>query len=311
MNASNSAQPRLNYVSCLSPAGLHRMAYWEWGDPDNDKVLLCVHGLTRTGRDFDALARRLCEEYRVVCPDVVGRGKSDWLSEAAYYIVPQYVNDMVTLLGHLNARELHWFGTSMGGLIGMTLAGLPGASVGAQGQGADAALLAAPVSRMILNDVGPVLQVQAIARIGEYLSDAADFASFDEATAYIRRVAAAFGPHTDAQWRELTQHVVREEGGRWRKHYDPALATPFAMSSPALVSAGEAILWRSFENIACPLLIVRGSLSDLLSVDTAQEMLRRNPNASLAEIAGVGHAPTFMTDDQIELAAEFLLRNKH
>src|SRR5690606_23554880 len=130
VNVTPSAvEPRLNRVSCLSPAGLHRMAYWEWGDPQNDRVLLCVHGLTRTGRDFDALARRLCQEYRVVCPDVVGRGMSDWLSEPAYYIVPQYLADMVTLIARLNPRVLHWFGTSMGGMIGMTLAGLPGASV--------------------------------------------------------------------------------------------------------------------------------------------------------------------------------------
>ncbi len=314
MNLSHnaSAEPRLQHVSCLSPAGLHRMAYWEWGDPGNDKVLVCVHGLTRTGRDFDALARSLSSEYRVVCPDVVGRGQSDWLSEPAYYIVPQYVADMATLLARVNARVLHWFGTSMGGLIGMTLAGLPGASQAQEFEGRPApdALLSPPVTRMLLNDVGPALEASAIARIGEYVGDPVDFASFDDAVAYISTVSAAFGPHDDAQWRELTRHVVRQEGERWRKHYDPGLAAPFARSTPALAKAGEAILWRSFNNIACPTLVVRGELSDLLSVKTAQEMLARNPNSRLAEIPGVGHAPTFMTGDQIEIARDFLLRGK-
>lgn len=304
------AEPRLNYVSCLSPAGLHRMAYWEWGDPDNDRVLLCVHGLTRTGRDFDEVARRLCREYRVVCPDVVGRGRSDWLSEPAYYIVPQYVADMVTLLARLNARVLHWFGTSMGGMIGMTLAGLPGASQATdpgEGGATPDTLLTTPISRLILNDIGPAIEPSALARIGEYVSDPVDFASFDEAVDYIRTVSASFGQHTEEQWRHLTQYVVRQEGERWRKHYDPGLAAPFANSTPAAASAGEAILWRSFDSIACPTLIVRGGDSDLLSAQTAQTMLARNRAARLVEIPGVGHAPSFLTEEQVDIAAEFLL----
>jgi len=311
VNVENNriVEPRLNHVSCLSPAGLHRMAYWEWGDPDNDRVLLCVHGLTRTGRDFDAVARRLCKEYRVVCPDVVGRGRSDWLSEPAYYVVPQYVADMVTLLARLNAKVLHWFGTSMGGMIGMTLAGLPGAShaPGPEGQAETGTLLSPPVSRLILNDIGPAIEPSALARIGEYVSDPVDFASFDEAVAYIRTVSASFGQHTEDQWRHLTQYVVRQEGERWRKHYDPGLAAPFAHTTPAAASAGEAILWRSFDGIACPTLIVRGAESDLLSAETAKTMLEHNRLARLVEIPGVGHAPSFLSDEQVDLAADFLL----
>lgn len=307
MTSPAPAEPRLQSVSCLSPAGLHRMAYWEWGDPDNDRVLLCVHGLTRTGRDFDRLARRLAHEYRVVCPDVVGRGRSDWLTEPAYYIVPQYVSDMVALIAKLNARELHWMGTSMGGMIGMTLAGLPGASAGPTQTG-EPTLLMPPVSRLILNDIGPTLEASALARIGEYVSDPVDFEDFDAAVRYIRTVSAAFGPHSDADWRELTTHVVRQEDERWVRHYDPGLAAPFAQVSAAAAKAGEAILWRSFSAIACPMLLVRGAQSDLLSAATAGEMLRRNPNARLVELEGVGHAPTFMSEEQIALAADFLLQ---
>ena len=125
-------------VQCISPAGLHRMAYTEWGEPDNPKVLVCVHGLTRSGRDFDFLAERLAGEYRVVCPDVVGRGRSDWLKNKALYGVPQYAADMVTLLARLNVDSVHWLGTSMGGLIGMALAAQENT----------------PIARLVLNDVG-------------------------------------------------------------------------------------------------------------------------------------------------------------
>src|SRR5690606_25693469 len=215
------------------------------------------------------------------------------------------------LIARLNPRVLHWFGTSMGGMIGMTLAGLPGASVAVDARSDDAdALLAAPVSRLVLNDIGPALEASALARIGEYVGDPVDFASFDDAVAYIRTVSASFGEHTDAQWRDLTRHVVRQEGERWRKHYDPGIAAPFAATTPAAASAGEAILWRSFDSIACPTLVVRGQHSDLLSAQTAQAMARRNPAARLVEIPDVGHAPTFMSDEQIEIAADFLLRDR-
>jgi pimeloyl-ACP methyl ester carboxylesterase len=168
-------------------------------------------------------------------------------------------------------------------------------------------LLTTPVSRLILNDIGPAIEPSALARIGEYVSDPVDFASFDEAMAYIRTVSASFGEHTEEQWRHLTQYVVRQEGGRWRKHYDPGLAAPFARATPAAASAGEAILWRSFDGIACPTLIVRGGDSDLLSRETAQAMLARNRLARLVEVPGVGHAPSFLSDEQVDIAADFLL----
>src|SRR5438876_9316925 len=141
-------QPRLNHVQCLDTRGLHRMAYWEWGDAANPRVLVCAHGLSRQGRDFDTLAQAMCPEYRVVCPDVVGRGESDWLADPAGYQLPAYVADMVTLLARLNAQTVHWVGTSMGGLIGLGLASLPGS----------------PIGRLVLNDVGPSIQYEALQR---------------------------------------------------------------------------------------------------------------------------------------------------
>ncbi|ANN67605.1 alpha/beta fold hydrolase [Bordetella bronchialis] len=331
--------PRLDFVTCASPAGMHRMAYWEWGDPDNDKVLLCVHGLTRTGRDFDTLARRLASEYRVVCPDVVGRGASDWLLHPSFYAVPQYVADMVTLLARVRPRTLHWVGTSMGGLIGMALAGSaalsarlraanqarsPDLGLGqtqgldrAQARNGDGALSRQQggglpedsgwrVEKMVLNDVGPRLAPDALARIGQYVGQGQEFDSFEDAVAYIRQVSAAFGPHTDEQWRDLARHVFQRRGDRWVKHYDLGLAQPFAAQDDAAMAAGEQLLWQAYEAIDCPILILRGQHSDLLTADTAGEMARRNPRARVLEVPGVGHAPTLMDDGQIQPVAAFL-----
>jgi pimeloyl-ACP methyl ester carboxylesterase len=292
--ANEADGPRLDYVTCLSPAGLHRMAYWEWGDPNNDKVLICVHGLTRSGRDFDRLARKLSTEYRVVCPDIVGRGQSSWLVNPAFYVIPQYVADMMPLIARLKPATLHWFGTSLGGLIGMSLASLP----------------SSPISRLVLNDVGPRLNPEALERIGMYVGRAGEFATFDAALAYLSVVSAAFGPHSDEDWRELNRHIVRQaDGGQgaWSLHYDPAIALAFKPMSPEVAATTEALLWHAYTSIGCSTLIVRGANSDLLSSQTASDMLARNPRARLVEIPGVGHAPTFVSPEQLNIAADFLL----
>lgn len=277
---------RLNDVQCLSAAGLHRMAYREWGDPDHDRVLVCVHGLTRVSNDFDAFARAVSPHYRVVCPDVVGRGRSGRLRDPMLYQLPTYVSDMVALLARLDAKTVHWFGTSMGALIGMVLASLPDT----------------PIERMILNDAGPVLGAAALARIGAYVGDTPRFRTIDEAEVYIRRITAPFGEHTDAEWRFLTEVVMRWDGDAWIRHFDPALAVPFKS-----IPQGDTTLWHLYDAIRCPVLSVRGEHSDLLSAETHAEMATRGPRARLATIANVGHAPTFLHDDQIALARDFLL----
>jgi pimeloyl-ACP methyl ester carboxylesterase len=285
--------PRQDFVTCLSLAGLHRMAYWEWGDPDNDRVLLCVHGLTRNGRDFDVMARHFADRYRVVCPDVAGRGASERLANPALYVVPQYLADMVTLLARVQAAELNWFGTSMGGLIGMTYAGLRGA----------------PLSRLIVNDVGPHLEPLGLARIGQYTAQPQSFDNYDEAKAYMRRVAGSFGHHTEEQWDALTRHMVREdpgEPGRWILHYDPAIAQPFATVDPVSAAAGEAAMWRAWASVKCPALVVRGEDSDILSAETVAQMLATNWRSRAATIPEAGHAPSFMSASQLEVLDDFL-----
>ena len=289
-------EPSLKSVQCSSPAGLHRVAYKEWGDPLNPKVLVCVHGVTRVGDDFDHLARALCDEYRVVCPDVVGRGRSDRLRDPAHYVIPQYVADMVTLVARVtaphDAREVHWFGTSMGGLIGMVLASLEGT----------------PISRMVLNDIGPVLDQGAMQRIGEYIGQDIRFPSFEAGAQYVKAVSMSFGPHTEEEWFKLSSDVLRQEAdGQWIRHYDLGLAQPFKAITPERAAGDEAALWAAWDAIRCPTLLVRGEHSDLLSRETAAEMTARGPKPRMVEIPGVGHAPTFIQEHQIAIAREFLI----
>jgi pimeloyl-ACP methyl ester carboxylesterase len=284
-------EPRLNHVQCLDATGLHRMAYWEWGDPANDHVVVCVHGLTRQGRDFDTLAQSLSARRRVVCPDVVGRGQSDWLADPRGYDVPAYVADMVTLLARLRAAQLDWVGTSMGGLIGLGLASLRGA----------------PVRRLVLNDVGPVIEYAALQRIGQYLGLPVSFGSEEEGAAAMWAVSRSFGPHTPEQWLQLSRPQLRRDGERWRLHYDPALAEPFKQVTPELAQAAQELAWAAYDRLQCATLLLRGAESDLLSRATADEMTRRGPRARLHEFAGVGHAPTLVQPEQVAVVRDFLL----
>ncbi|VVD70070.1 alpha/beta fold hydrolase [Pandoraea soli] len=285
----SSYAPRLSNVQCLSPSGLHHMAYTEWGDPENPRVLLCVHGLTRCGRDFDALAKTFANDYRVVCPDVVGRGQSSWLRNPAGYVVPQYVSDMVTLIARLGVTSVDWFGTSMGGLIGMGLAGLPDT----------------PIRHLLLNDVGPHIDVAALARIGQYVGMPKRFASIDEGADYLWSISSSFGPHTREEWRALSEPLLKADGDGYVLRYDPSLGAAFAAISPEAVAAGEAMLWASLAAFSGRVLIVRGEQSDLLSRATLEQMLALAQHARAVEIPGVGHAPTFVHADQIEIARRF------
>ncbi len=284
-----SHAPRLSNVQCLSPSGLHRMAYAEWGDPENPRVLMCVHGLTRCGRDFDVLAQTFASDYRVVCPDVVGRGQSSWLANPAGYVVPQYVADMVTLIARLGVASVDWFGTSMGGLIGMGLAGLPDT----------------PIRNMLLNDVGPHIDAGALTRIGQYVGIPKRFASIDEGADYLWSISSAFGPHTREEWRALSEPLFKADGGGYVLRYDPSIGTAFSGIPPQAIAAGEGMLWASLAAFSGRMLIVRGEQSDLLSRATLEQMLVHAQRARAVEIPGVGHAPTFVHADQIAIARRF------
>ena len=282
------AAPRPRTVRCASPAGLHRIAYVEWGDRENERVLVCVHGLTRCARDFDRLAEAMSDRYRVICPDVAGRGDSDWLADPMLYVIPQYVADMVTLIARLDVESVHWVGTSMGGLIGMFLAAQNGT----------------PVSRLVLNDAGPVIAKASLERIATYLGVAPPLPTIEVAEQLVRAVSASFGPHTDAEWRFLTEVVVRKNAdGGYRFHYDPRIAEPYRKSMPEK----DLELWQYYDAVRCQTLVLRGEQSDLLTRDTCAQMSQRGPKAKVVELSGVGHAPTLMHEDQIGIVREFLL----
>jgi pimeloyl-ACP methyl ester carboxylesterase len=296
-------QPTLNFVNCPDAAGQHRMAYWQWGEASSDHVIICAHGLSRQGRDFDVLAQALCDaapgKVRVVCPDVVGRGKSDRLKDPLGYQIPQYAADMVALINQLQPKTLDWVGTSMGGLIGMVICGQPDLP------------LPVKVRKLILNDVGPSLEWSAIQRIGQYIGKTGQFDSVQQAADAMWAISSSFGPHTPAQWLALSQAMVKPittgTGTGFTLHYDPALAVPFNAATEESTKQGEAMLWALYDNIKSQTLITRGSQSDLLSVTTARAMTERGPKAQLVEFEGVGHAPTFVAMDQVKVVVEFLL----
>ena len=284
-------EPRLRHVQCLDTRGLHRMAYWEWGAPTNPKLLVCVHGLNRQGRDFDTLARAMCTEFRVVCPDVVGRGRSDWLADPMGYQIPAYVADMVTLLARLDTASVHWLGTSMGGLIGLGLA----------------SLTQSPIERLVLNDIGPTIEAAAIVRIGAYMGQKVHWATLDEAADQLLAISQGFGPHSREQWLALTRPMLKPDGDGYTIHTDPAIAIPMRAITPEMAAAGQAALWTSYDQIRCPTLLLRGADSDLLSRETALAMTQRGPRARLHEFSSVGHAPMLVVPDQVAVVREFLL----
>ena len=277
---------RTHELRCLGPHGFHRVAYYEWGDVENPRVVVCVHGLTRNGRDFDTLARALSADCRVICPDVVGRGLSQWLTHKQDYGYPQYLGDMAALIARTGAERVSWVGTSMGGLIGMMLA--------AQAE--------SPIARLIVNDVGPFIPKGSLQRLATYVGKAPRFDTLDHFEQYLRSVFAPFGPLTDEQWRHLAEHSHRHnDDGSYSTGYDPAIANAF----PA--EPQDVVLWPVWDAIRCPTLALRGKESDLLLRETAEQMTRRGPQAQLIEFDGIGHAPMLMSEDQIGVVREFLL----
>lgn len=273
-----------DYLS-LGPAGFHRVAYTEWGERDNPEVLVCVHGLTRNGRDFDALAATLADRYRVICPDIIGRGRSDWLADKAQYDYANYTSDMATLLAHLDVRRVDWLGTSMGGIIGLLLAATPNT----------------PIRRLVLNDIGPHLPLAALERIGGYVGLDLAFDSFAEAAAYLRTIQAGWGALSDAQWQQLAEHGTRcDADGRWRLGHDPGIAAAFASVT------ADVELWPLWHAVRCPVLLLRGQDSDVLLAETVARMQAAGPPLTVVEWPGVGHAPALMDPRQIDAVAAWL-----
>ena len=268
-----------------NPQGTHNLHFTEWG-ADGAPVVLCLHGLTQNARSFDHLAATLAQTHRVICLDVVGRGKSDWLSDPIGSGFPQYVADAHALMAHLDVAHFDLVGTSMGGIIGMFMA----------------AQDSTPVRRLVVNDVGPFVPREAVARIRDYVGTDPDFPDMQAYEAYLRYIWSPFGNLSDDQWHHLATTSSRTtESGQIAPNYDPAIRVPL-MAAPL----EDADLWPFWDGISVPVLALRGARSDLLTPEIAHQMTERGPKAELVEFAGVGHAPALMAVDQIETVRRFL-----
>ncbi|MGJ7579180.1 alpha/beta fold hydrolase [Variovorax sp. RHLX14] len=318
-------QPSLFFVPCKDAQDGHRMAYWQWGDPLSAHVVVCVHGLTRQGRDFDVLAQTIVAraggDVRVICPDIVGRGRSDWLTHADGYQVPLYASDIGALMAKLHGEQpiarFDYVGTSMGGLIGLLVAGYKDFP------------LPTPVHRFVINDVGPALDPAALARIGAYVGVGGRYETLQDAADAMWTLASSFGPHTPEEWLALSRHMVvpasqrstdgsariledvagdasPDASGPFTPHYDPAIAVPFRSMTPESIAQGEAAMWALYDAITAPTLLVRGADSDLLTPATATAMTQRGPRAQRIDFEGVGHAPTFVAAAQSAAVVSFL-----
>ncbi|MFT5421523.1 MAG: pimeloyl-ACP methyl ester carboxylesterase [Candidatus Endobugula sp.] len=279
------SSPSNNFYYGLSNEGFHRNYYREWGDPDSEHTIICVHGVTRLSRDFDTLAEELSKTYRVICPDIVGRGYSDWFGNKQNYNFLQYCADMNALIANLNVEKVHWIGTSMGGLIGLILG----------------ALTHTPIQSLILNDVGPNLKRAELQRLGQYIGKAPTFPTKEDLFAYYEKTYAAFGRLPKKQWQEMALYSAFEESYGYRMHYDPKIGDAFRAS----YSFYNFDLWKYWEDIDCPSLLIRGELSTFFPQEVADKMCQRGSDVQFSEVKNVGHAPMLNSKTEINTIKKF------
>jgi len=279
------SSPRDNYFYGLSNEGFHRLYYREWGNPDSEHTIICVHGVTRISQDFNALAKTLSKKYRVICPDVVGRGFSDWLGNKQNYNFLQYCADMNALIAHLKINKVHWIGTSMGGIIGIILS----------------ALQNTPIQSLILNDVGPDLKRVELQRLGKYIGRAPVFETKDELFEYYKEIYQSFGELNTKEWEKMAEYSSFRESSGYRMHYDPKIGDAFRAS----YSFFNFDLWKYWDEIECPSLLIRGKESTFFPLKTAEKMISRGADISFIEVEDIGHAPTLRTPYEIKHIQDF------
>lgn len=281
------AQPRHHTVRGLGVSGLHELHYVEWGRRNSRRVVFCAHGYSGNARDFDFLARELAQDARVICLDVAGRGASDWLASPLHYHFGQFLADIDTVIAHTGAGEIEWVGTSMGGLLGLLLASRP----------------FNPVRRLVLNDIGAFVPMDALQQIARSLQAPTRFDSLEALEAHLRRTHRDWGEIADAQYRHLTRHHARRtRDGGFSLHFDPHIARLF---QPMALAPGL-FFWDAWYRVRCPVLMIRGESSDVFPAEVARTMVEIKPEAELVEIPGAGHAPSLMTPSQIAIVRNFL-----
>jgi pimeloyl-ACP methyl ester carboxylesterase len=264
-----------------------RMAVHEWGDTRNARVVVCAHGVTRNGRDFDVIADALCSDYRVLCPDFLGRGESDWLATAEQYVIPNYAVATRAMLHDLGVQRYDWIGTSMGALIGMVMAIDPVHSM----------------QRFVVNDIGPQIERVALDRISETIGRWPVFPDYPALATALATTLAPFGPLSDEQRQHLIKtSCQRRVDGQWEMKADPKIGDAFrnAYAQPPVD------LWPLWHAITQPTLILRGANSDLLSAETVEKMLLSHTHSQAVTIGDTGHAPALMDAPTIARIKKFL-----
>ncbi len=269
------------------PAALqaHELSYLHWGM--KGEAVLCVHGLTRNGRDFDDLATALAEKYQVICPDMPGRGLSEWLKNPLDYNVSTYIADILHLLDSLGIKTVHWVGTSMGGIIALTMAAMrPGL-----------------IKSVVLNDIGCQIPAAGLKRILSYAGVQTSFPTLADAQANLRMICEPFGIPDEAHWQHLFKYSLVQRSS-WQMHYDPAIVTPMKGAEPV-----DVVMWPLWEAVkSIPVLLIRGESSDILTKETALAMQTTHPNLQLLEIKNAGHAPALMTETEINSIKNWLTK---
>lgn len=297
---------RTDFLLGVSEEGFHRVAYTEWGTPNKTNVpIICVHGLTRNGRDFDSLANYLSYlGAHVFCPDIVGRGESDWLKNPLHYTYEQYIADMNALIARTHATQVDWIGTSMGGLIGMFLA----------------AAEQSPIRRLILNDIGAQVPAKGLARLAKYVGKDPEFTSFDAAKAYFKATYADFGKLTEEQWQHFTKNSIREiTPSLFVTKIDHGVKLGTTKSKIALHSLLHPLralegtlfdfdLWHVWRKIKCPVLLIHGKNSDMLLPNIIEKMQQIHSEITVIEIPDAGHAPALLDPTHHEMIYRWLIK---
>jgi len=282
-----------NYFLGLGFHGFHRTHYLEWGAPkkkERKETLVCVHGVSRNAHDFDYFAQSVCDQYRVICPDVVGRGDSDHLADHQGYGYLQYNADMNALLARLNEPQVNWLGSSMGGIIGMVLASVS----------------QSPIRRLIINDIGPEIKRNALTDIGEYIGRAGEFDTPDAVEEHLRKIYSEFSPMSDEDWKHMvTSSTRRTKTGKYVLKMDPGVGDAFRDD----ISLFDVDMWATWETITCPVLILRGKKSTFFSEETAHKMLTCGPKSTLVEFEDAGHTPTLRNQEQVKVITDWMDEN--
>ncbi len=275
---------KLEWLRAGGGTTFHRIACRVWGKPEAGRAVVCVHGLTRNAGDFDVLAQALSADHYVICPDMPGRGQSEWLSRSQDYNYGTYVSDMIALLAKLDVAQVDWIGTSMGGVVGMQLAAFAGS----------------PIRRLVLNDVGPFTSAAVLGGIRQSAGEQPVFEDMAAATRYFRARYASVGPLSDAQWHKLTADSVRATPGGLTPNFDPAIATAL----PEI--KGDVEMWPLWSRIACPVLVLRGGASQVLTAETQERMQASHPGTRAILVPEAGHAPALVAEDQVRAIRDWL-----